>query len=96
MAQAIYRIELFRRLTQPRHTAYQTEREHPVRPHMGRRREFANRGDKPPPARNTPLHGLLNVLTLSAADFAFTRRIGRAFFSFRSLVRCRGPPLLRF
>lgn len=96
MAQAIYRIKLFRRLTQPRHTAYQTKRGYPVRPHMGRQREFATRGDKPPPAGDAPLRGLLNVLILSAADFAFIRWIGRAFFAFRGLIGCRGPPLLGF
>lgn len=96
MAEAIYRIKLFRCLTQPRHTAYKTQRGHPVRLHMGRQREFASRGDKPPPAGVDSLRGLLNVLTLSAADFAFIRRIGRAFFAIRDLIRCRGPPLLGF
>lgn len=97
MAEAIYRIKSFRRLIQPRHTAYKTKRGHPVCPHRGRPREFATKGDKPPPTGGTvPLGGLLGVLTSRAADFACLRRIGRSFSVFRHSVGCRSPPLLGF
>lgn len=93
MEDTIYRIELIRRLTQPRHTAFRTRRGYAGCHHRGRLREIAVREDKPPPAGTIiPHRGRLNALVQKAADFALMREIG-GFFCFEPYCRCRGPPV---
>ena len=89
MATATYRIMQLRR-----HTALQIKKTQACS--CGRLDRLTSHWAKPPCAGDLVFCGVLNVLTVEAVDFAFTRRGGRFFSIFRHSVGCRSPPLLKF
>lgn len=87
----VHHIEIVRHLYAPGHTAFKTQGFYIIFLHLGREREWAIRGDKPPPAELYDPCGLLNVQR--AADFTLKHKIGGPFIFLFPIVRCRGPPL---
>ena len=90
MADAVYRMKLFRCLTEPMHIAFKTKRGRTVRRVKGERK-LAKKRDKPPPGWRSH-SGRIHAAVHKAADPALWRKTGRFFFSFRHSVGCRGPP----
>lgn len=90
MADAVYRMKLFRCLTEPMHIAFKTNRGRTVHRVKGER-ELAPKAEKPPPGRHSH-GGRIHAIVHKAADPALWRKTGRFFFAFRHFVGCRGPP----
>ena len=90
MAAAVYRMKLFRCLTEPMHIAFNTNRGRTVRRVKGER-ELPPKREKPPPGRHSH-GGRIHAIVHKATGPVLWRKTGRLFFAFRHLVRCRSPP----
>lgn len=95
MAKAIHRIKSFRRLIQPRHTAYKTTRDF-IALLYSEKVQAAERFYPSQYKGYISLRELLDVTTNQAADFACKHEIGRLFYAAGPLARCRSPPFSRF
>lgn len=91
MTYAVYRMNLFRCLTEPMHIAFKTNRGRTAHHQHGRHNSRASTEDKPPPGWRS-YGGRIHAAVHKAADPVLWHKIGRFSFACRHFVRCRGPP----